>query len=397
MKIELLLEREPFWEILFNTLDSYYQNIDGKKRNFTLKNKRTKDLFNKDILLVNSKLNIIFNPYVNKNIFSQTKKEFSYHPNILKRWVQTAYVNLAITFPFSIIFANHILEIDSFIPHSNDILILGGNNRLRIIDLQSNLMIVILKNGFNRYFFENEILLRKNLLNLDIPKLISSNSTNSFFTEEIISGTPINRLHNNQLSEKALKQAISNIQKMYNQTIKTITLSQYVSQLQNEVNILIKNDIFSSISDRVKKLSNQILSFKKNGKTIDLAMTHGDFQDANILLDKDNIWLIDWENAKKRSINYDTLTYVLNARILNQFHNTYIMFSQQARNKQYDLFKKYLSNLDDQDIDQVLRIFLVENLIFALQQNNNENFYSFDKYLIDYLNILEDIIQDIKL
>lgn len=394
MKIELLLEREPFWEILFSTLDSYYQNTDNKKRNFNLRNKKVKDLFNRNIFLVNSKLNIIFNPHVDKNIFSQTKKEFSYHPNRLKCWIQTVYVNLATTFPFSIMFADDILEIKPLIPHSHDILILGGNNRLRIIDLKSNIMIVILKEGFSRYFFDNEVLLRENLLDLDIPKFISSDSANSFFTEEIISGTPINRLHSNQSSQKALEQAILNLRKMYDQTIETITLAKYTSQLQNEVNELISNNVFTSIEKRVLRVCDQLLSFKQNNSVVNLAMTHGDFQAANILLDKENIWLIDWENAKKRSANYDTLTFVLNARMLGQFYSTFLMFSQQGKNDQYGLFEKHLSYLDDNDTDLMLRIFLVENLIFSLQQNYNESFYTLDSYLIAYVEVLEKIIKD---
>ena len=126
-------------------------------------------------------------------------------------------------------------------------------------------------------------------------------------------------------------------------------------------------------------------------------MTHGDFQAANILLDKNNIWLIDWENAKKRSVNYDALTFVLNARMLDQFYSTFLMFSQEDKNDQYNLFKKYLSHLDDNDRGLMLRVFLIENLIFALQQNNNKSFYSFDNYLLDYLEILEKIVKDMYL
>lgn len=394
MKIELLIKREPFWEILFSTLDSYYQNIDGKKRNFQLRSKKIKDLFNKNIFLVNSKLNIIFNPHVDKNIFTQTKKEFSYHPNRLKRLMQTVYVNLAMTFPFSVLFADAVLNIKPLIPHSHNILILGGNNRVRIIDLESRSMIVILKNGFDRYFFDNEVLLRENLLNLDIPKFISSDSDNFFFTEEIISGTPINRLDNVDSAHKALEQAILNLQKMYEQSIETVELIKYTSQLQNEVDNLISNNIFASIKSRVIRVCDQLLSFKQYDKTINLAMTHGDFQAANILLDENNIWLIDWENAKKRSVNYDTLTYVLNVRLIDQFYDTFLLFSQQSKNNQYDFFKKHLSYLDDNDLDQILRVFLVENLIFALQQNNNIKFYSLDKYLLDYLEEIEKIVKD---
>lgn len=397
MKIELLIEREPFWDILFRTLGNYYYNIDGKKRKFQLRNKNIKDLFNKDIFLVNSKLNIIFNPHVDKHIFGQTKKEFSYHPNMFKRWMQTAYVNVATTFPFSIVLADQIIETEPPLPDANNILILGGNNRLRIIDLQSNSMIVILKDGFDRYFFDNEVIFRERATGLDVPKLLSNNSSDSFFTEEIISGTPINRLHDNKVVQKALEQAIVNLQKMYDQTVSTIALPEYIVQLQNEIKRFIEKDIFSSIKDRILKVTTQLLSFKQNKYFIKLAMTHGDFQAANILLDKDNIWLIDWENAKERSVNYDTFTFALKARILNQFYDTFVKFYREGNSDEYELFKKNISCLNDNDMELMLRVFLVENLLFALQQNNNESFYSLDTYLVDYIKILEKIIKDLNL
>ncbi|AKF25185.1 hypothetical protein YH65_07105 [Sulfurovum lithotrophicum] len=397
MKIELLIEREPFWDILFRTLDAYYHNIDGKKRNIQLRSKKIKDLFNRNIFLVNSKLNIIFNPHVDKNIFGQTKKEFSYHPKRLKRWMQTAYVNLATTFPFSFFFAESVLEINPLVPHAKDILILGGNNRLRIMDLKSDSMIVILKKGFSRYFFDNEVLLREKMKDMDIPKLLSCNPAHSFFSEEIISGTPINRLQDDQTAQEALEKAISNLQTLYGQTIEEIELPSYESQLHSEIDGLLDNKVFSSIRDRVLSLCDKLFSFESNRETISLAMTHGDFQAANILLDKDNIWLIDWENAKKRSVDYDALTFVLKARSIELFYDAFVMFYQQGKNKEYDLFKKSISCLDDNDVERMLRVFLVENLIFALQQNNNEMFYSFDTYLVDYLEIMEKIVKDLKL
>ncbi len=399
MKIELLVEREPFWDILKSTLSSYYQFVDGKERTFHVRTKNMSDLFNKDVFLVNSKINSIFNPHVNKDVFGQIKKEFSYHPNILKRWLQTVYINLATTFPFSYLFADHILEVEPSLPHAEDILILGGNNRLRIMDLETNTMIVILKEGFSRYFFDNEVMLRKSLKELDIPKLIASDPEHTFFVEKIISGTPINRLHDDEVSKEALEKAMGNLQKIYDQTIENISLSTYLSQLQSERDELLKNTIFSSVSGKVIELSDRLLACQdcNEDKMIALATTHGDFQVANILLDKDNIWLIDWENAKKRSVYYDALTFSLYARVLNLFYSTFTEFYQQSNNTQFQTFKKHLSHLDENDMNLMLRIFLVENLIFALQQNDNEHFYSPDGYLFDYLKILEKIIGELHL
>jgi len=397
MKIELLVKREPFWEILFSTLNSYYQHIDGQKRNFQIRNKKILDIFDKNIFFVNDKLNIIFNPLTDKKNFNQTRKEFSYHQNPLKKVLQTSYVHIATTFPFSVIFANHVLDINPLIPYSDKILILGGNNRLRIIDIRTNTMTVVLKEGFNRFFFDSEVVIRESQMDLDIPKFFSSDLENTFFTEEIISGTPLNRINNPITSQKSLKQAVLNLQKMYEETNEELTLTKYTSQLKDEVDELINSAVFSSVKTKVAQVCNQLLSFEKKRISITLAMTHGDFQDANILSDNNSIWLIDWENAKKRSIHYDALTWVLNARFPNKFYNVFKSFLKEEKNEKYDFFKKLIPLLDSNKKDVMLRIFLVENLIYALQQNNNVRFYSLDDYLVSYLDIVEKITKEMDL
>ena len=49
-------------------------------------------------------------------------------------------------------------------------------------------------------------------------------------------------------------------------------------------------------------------------KTITLALSHGDFQAANILSEDEKIWLIDWEYAAIRSIYFDSLCMRVNSR-----------------------------------------------------------------------------------
>jgi len=50
------------------------------------------------------------------------------------------------------------------------------------------------------------------------------------------------------------------------------------------------------------------------GGQILTALTHGDFQPGNILVDGDRVWLIDWEYSARRQVGYDALVYALCSR-----------------------------------------------------------------------------------
>ncbi|MBM4029621.1 MAG: hypothetical protein FJ280_30120, partial [Planctomycetes bacterium] len=50
------------------------------------------------------------------------------------------------------------------------------------------------------------------------------------------------------------------------------------------------------------------------GRRITTALTHGDFQPANILAAGEGTWLVDWEYADRRQAGYDGLVFGLAAR-----------------------------------------------------------------------------------
>ena len=54
---------------------------------------------------------------------------------------------------------------------SNNKLIIGGNTKLRIIDVSESKVYVILKEGFDKRYIDREIYVRENFKYLDIPKI----------------------------------------------------------------------------------------------------------------------------------------------------------------------------------------------------------------------------------
>ena len=69
--------------------------------------------------------------------------------------------------------------------------------------------------------------------------------------------------------------------------------------------------------DNVDDVLEKSFRIIKRVKTVDVSLTHGDFQAGNILIPdtaREDIWLIDWEDAGVRASVYDDMTWILKSR-----------------------------------------------------------------------------------
>src|SRR5207237_686460 len=78
--------------------------------------------------------------------------------------------------------------------NADALVILGGNHRLRVVDGAAQVCHVIAKAGTDPAFLEAELALRRGAPDLPIPRLRSVAPSGHWFTEELIPGTPLNRL-----------------------------------------------------------------------------------------------------------------------------------------------------------------------------------------------------------
>ncbi|MBI9070770.1 MAG: phosphotransferase [Melioribacteraceae bacterium] len=392
MKISLLLKREPFFKILIETLESYFKLTYNKDVNLKIK-KRSLFGTSNNKLFCNSKINVFFTKNNSEDQFGQIVKEYSHNPNIIKKWLQIIYLKLAVNFPFAKYYSDFSLTITPFFEELNNFLIYGGNHRIRIIDYKNNRSVVILKVGSRPSFLTNEIELRnENRLN-GIPKLLEFNEEQRWFTEEIISGTPINRTSSTNIVDNSFLKAIEILENLQNRSKESLCIDSYIKELSKEIDEIILNKIFDSIREGVLDLKKILIEkIGRQSDRLNISLTHGDFQAANILFEGSKVWLIDWENAKKRNINYDYLTFLTDARTISIFKKSFIiLFNRSEDNLKNDY--PYLSF--SLPIKLSLKIFLIENLIFALEQNNNENFYDIDDYLTQYIQLTTAILNEI--
>ena len=147
MKISLLLEREPFAEILEKTLVSFLS--DYYRKSYRVKWYSGYPKISKIIKrgeqpwLCNPDLNAIFAIWADSKVFCPVKSEFSTHPKLWRSHIQRMYVELATRKAFRRWFSSYAISISPPVPDANSILIVGGNHKIRIINHKAKTVYVI--------------------------------------------------------------------------------------------------------------------------------------------------------------------------------------------------------------------------------------------------------------
>ena len=220
MKISTLLQREPFAKIFEKTLASFLEDLTKRPHivKWGIKNKFNKVRNTTQQWYCNSLINSIFVKGANLSVFDSINGEYKTNP--MKPWrskFQKFYLLLSqhkITAP---IFSNYQIYISPPLEDSNNKLIIGGNTKIRLIDVSKGRVYVILKNGFDRSYIDKEIYVRENFKYLDIPKIYNTGTNAIWYSEEYISGFSPNRLDSNA-GIKALDKVVIGIHKMLKDT-----------------------------------------------------------------------------------------------------------------------------------------------------------------------------------
>ena len=322
MRISLLIEREPFGEILEKTLAGFFQSRFGQS--YTVRWRPKLSSLNPDpntqIWLCNPYLNAIFVPCVSKKNLLPVINEFKYSPVWWKRPFQKIYVDFAVSTKGRKLFANSCIEILPGIDHPEDILILGGNNHIRLLDFTTQKAFVIIKHGFDSELLKNDILIRTQHPYLPAPLIVDTAKDGTWYAEDLILGTPVNRLKDQEKACFAFHSVCDPLFRLYEKTVQPVKTEEYASRLVQQIeayikeNTLLKREEKNDLLSATMELSGIITNFKANNKTIRVAKTHGDLQPANILWGEGQTWLIDWEYTETRQVAYDGLVFALSSR-----------------------------------------------------------------------------------
>ena len=151
-----------------------------------------------------------------------------------------------------------------------------------------------------------------------------------------------------------------------------------------------KNEILSVI----KQLNSLFVDYNKK---IYLCQSHGDFQEGNIIYDGKKVWIIDWEYTRTRQISYDLLVLLLKPRNIINYHTRFIDFKNNIRSKEQKwIINKWYNKKSNNIGDTDLLLFIIEELDFFIEQNNNNKFtrsYPDENIFIGHIKNLVEHIQ----
>lgn len=395
MKLDLLLQREDFSEIFHQTMKEYLENHCSWSG--TIKwSKSTIFASAKNRFLINDKLNVIYNNHLERDKLYDLTAEFAYHPNLIRRILQKIYVKLATTNMFENHMSSNTLIITPVLSEMENWCIIPGNHSIRIIDLEKNICIVILKKGFNKSFILNEIKTRKKYRFLPIPNILQVDEKACYYTEERIIALPWNRVSNQEIKKNVLHQVQNEMLKLYKETYSQRVLSEYLNNLTNKINTALEKLPSIYISNDKK----EIISFyklllsmvqKNNKNTVGTVYSHGDFQPANILIDiksgSNNVSIIDWEYSGEKFYLYDALLFASECRMTVGLAERV----EKIRIGQVDTFAKLdwiQKEYGDENIvlmDWSIALFLIEDLLVRLEELQIPTLKSKSKSLIQFI------------
>lgn len=321
MRISLLRQREPFSDILERTLGQYFANTYGGDYQVKWSNGKSSGDKGQQKFLVNEYINAIFHPTLTQEAFDPIRREYSRSTSAWKRPAQLAYVRCATTSPTAAWLAHASLCVEPPIPELTNRLIIPGNQKIRILDHLNRTCTSVLKSGFRNDAMRADQRGRElaAAVGINVPETLSASVENGVHCEAYISATPLNRLASPNQAQQTRQQAFSGIQRLVESTQHQQPLSDYLDALVEQA--VDRVNPYSSQNPQVVEGTQQLVRFLQNqalehadNESVLLSESHGDFQPANILLNNNGVWLIDWENAARRQSGYDWLVFEIESR-----------------------------------------------------------------------------------
>jgi len=174
--------------------------------------------------------------------------------------------------------------------------------RYRFINLNTNIIVDLLKNK-NDNSIQKEINARLNYSKyISISRLISYTNDKNSFEQELIQGKSLLSLSNNITSiNETLGKIFTQLVNIYNKTLKEINFKQYIQKIMLTINHTQK----IRKKDKQKILAISYLLEKYTIQKFYLCDIHGDLNLGNIIVNKNEYYLIDWERSSVKSASHD--------------------------------------------------------------------------------------------
>lgn len=391
MKIQQLLQREPFGDILEKTLSRFLSGRFGRVYNVrwrrlqAFESLRHPRAANPETWYCNPFLNAIFSARADRSVLDLVRESYIRTPFYFRRYPQQLYVTLATQRATAPLLATHVLDINPRLDGQENMLILGGNNRIRLLDLKMRRTWDILKYGFDSACMLSELAVHRRPGAWPFPALRAAAEDGTWYESDYISAISLNRLNRKQDRTPLIASALKTLGQWLDQRRTTSTTMIYAGRLVEELGHLSRKGTLFDIADQEMirqwlAAALEILSAAGHEELpVELAWGHGDFQDGNILVDAESrIWIVDWEHARQRQLAYDYLVFSLRSRFPDGLSGRIqaALHSDEFILQSLPVVHPHLRSLlmDTKRRKATLVLFLLEDLLWNLQENMNPLF-----------------------
>jgi serine/threonine protein kinase len=360
MTIQEMFEREDIYNILEVTLEEYYQKVHNKKVDVKISKKH---FFRK--LLIYPRLGIVTPLFPSWAVIKRTYISFDVQNNLPKKLFAWTYITLCfLTFG---LLADASMKLSDYSVVNRDTVIIPSNRKIRIYEYAKGYVDSILKVGFNDFYFNNEIEVRKHSKYDYILGLMDYGSR--WYREKLLKGRCLVRCSGEEY-QKYLKQTIDDLEIFYEEFRTDVYVQEYAKSLSLDYEKLISEITEKKHIKCAKKLRFVLkkvceVCYRSN-ETVPLTLTHGDLQTGNIYVDEENnqLYIIDWETVKKKSIWYDAATVMCSTRRANKF--SAMINSRCDKSVQNKLF--VFDKKSTKDINLVAAVLVLEEMGFFLDE-----------------------------
>lgn len=367
MKISLLRHKENFNQVFAESLILYFQQRYSCALNITWQKSKKHDYS-----IVNDQLNVIYPENIKRTKLNPLTAEFNWNKNKLKHLLQRLYVFMSVRFPFEDLFSHDYLTVLGDKSLLKNCVFIPGNHSHRIINIDKNICTVFSKKGSMLSLTITDAKVRLAHKELKAPQVFEHNFEQGWYDEERVIGLPYNRLGNPALQQKVLSRCEQNLRQLYVKTTTEIACDEYINMLYGGLSDHISQKF--SEQDKIAYLNilDSILAAftPVHEEKLTHALSHGDFQPANILCASDDYWIIDWEYAQNRTIFYDALVFNLESRFISDLAMRLINFHEALKHNR-DFFDWTGFSLSASN-SHYLFIFLLEDLTLKLRESNNQ-------------------------
>ncbi len=399
MKLHDLMRREKFPNVFIDTLGEYLKSRSGWQGQIIWGTHGSGLSLN---LLVNTRLNIIYPVSMSKKSLMPFVAEYAYHKNPLRRFLHQLYINITLAPLLRYFFSQAKIHITKYSEFPVKICILPGNHSIRLIDLDLNRCLVIAKKGYGVKKLKNAVSSRLAYPSLPGPRIFEANIEEGWYLEERIFGLPVDRIESESKIKSSLSAAKSFLLDMYDKTATSESAATWVGEKFEELDLAIDSlpscfkaaDIrhLQLIKGQLQALSQMVIG---SDYQVSIALTHGDYQSANLLVpsaDRSrNVYIIDWEYSTRRCRHYDWFVYGLRSRSSKGLASRVDFFLRCDDAKRAMLDWYDFSNINLSELSCLVILFLIDEFLFRLDDTSLPNLEHIPVGFLDFIGELEMI------